>query len=43
MKTPLERITAVMKYYYKQGVNKESVNKIYKKLLYEKFRQPTEN
>jgi hypothetical protein len=38
MKTPLERITAVMKYYYKQ-----SVNKIYKKLLYEKFRQPTEN
>lgn len=37
-KTPLERITVVMKYYYKQGANKESVNKIYKKILKEKYK-----
>lgn len=37
-KTPLEKITAVMKYYYRRGANKESVNKIYKNILKEKYK-----
>ena len=31
--TPLQRIKRVMNFYYKRGCNKESVNKIYKKIL----------
>ena len=35
-KTPLERITKVMEYYYKMGMNKESVNSVYYKIIYNK-------
>lgn len=35
--TPLQRIKIVMNYYYKKGVNKESVNKIYKQILKLKY------
>ena len=31
--TPLQRIRRVINFYYKRGVNKESVNELYKKIL----------
>lgn len=31
--TPKQRILIVMNYYYKKGVNRESVNKVYKNIL----------
>lgn len=31
--TPLQRIIRVINFYYKRGVNKESVNELYKKIL----------
>ena len=31
--TPLQRIKRVINFYYKRGVNKESVNELYKKIL----------
>ena len=31
--TSLQRIKRVINFYYKRGCNKESVNKIYKKIL----------
>lgn len=33
MKSPLERITVVMNFYTSRGCNKESVNKVYRKIL----------
>ncbi len=39
--SPLQRIKRVIDFYYKRGCNKESVNKIYYKILetkYEKLR-----
>jgi hypothetical protein len=33
MKQPKERIAKVMKFYYQRGINKESVNKVYKNIL----------
>jgi hypothetical protein len=38
--TPLQRIQRVMNFYYKRGCNKESVNRMYYKILkprYEKI------
>lgn len=35
--SPLQRIIKVMNYYYRQGANKESVNKVYKNILNKKF------
>lgn len=34
----LQRIKRIIDFYYKRGCNKESVNKIYKKILNEKFK-----
>ena len=31
--TALQRIKRVINFYYKRGVNKESVNELYKKIL----------
>ncbi len=31
--TPLQRIKRVLDYYYKMGTNKESVNKVYHKII----------
>jgi hypothetical protein len=31
--SPLQRIKRVMDYYYKMGTNKESVNKVYLKII----------
>ena len=36
--TPLQRILRVMSFYYKRGCNKESVNRIYYKILKQKFK-----
>lgn len=33
----LQRIKRVINFYYKRGCNKESVNNVYKKILYSKF------
>jgi hypothetical protein len=33
MKTPLERIKIIMDYYASMGVNKEKINKIYRRIL----------
>lgn len=33
MKTKLQRILNVMKYYEKKGVNKEKINLIYRKII----------
>ena len=33
MKTELQRILNVMKYYEKKGVNKEKINLIYRKII----------
>jgi hypothetical protein len=38
MKELEKRITDVIKFYYKKGVNKESVNKVYFKILDLKFK-----
>lgn len=35
--SPLQRITIVMNYLYKRGSCKESVNKIYHKIIKQKF------
>jgi len=35
--TPLQRIKIVLEFYHSRGVNKESVNKVYRKLLIEEF------
>ena len=35
--TPLQRIKRVINFYYKRGVNKESVNELYKKILKNRF------
>jgi hypothetical protein len=35
--TPLQRITRIETFYYKRGCNKESVNKIKRKILAAKF------
>jgi hypothetical protein len=35
--TPLQRIQRVINFYYKRGCNKESVNRIYYKILKQKF------
>lgn len=35
----LQRIQRVINFYYKRGCNKESVNKIYFKILKEKFKK----
>ena len=36
--TPLQRIVRVMEYLYRRGGNKESVNKIYIKLIRQKLK-----
>jgi predicted Ser/Thr protein kinase len=36
--TPLQRIQRVINFYYKRGCNKESVNRIYYKILKDKFK-----
>ena len=36
--TPLTRIKKVMRFYYNRGVNSERVNKIYKKILSDKYK-----
>lgn len=33
MKTPLQRITAILEYYQQMGVNKEKINAIYRKII----------
>jgi len=33
MKTNLQRITAILEYYAKMGVNKERINTIYRKII----------
>lgn len=33
----LQRIQRVLNYYYKRGVNRESVNKVYHKIIFKKF------
>lgn len=35
--TPKQRILIVMNYYYRKGVNKESVNKVYRNILKLKY------
>jgi hypothetical protein len=35
--TPLQRIKRVINFYYKRGVNKESVNELYKKILKNRY------
>lgn len=35
--SPLQRIRRVMNFYYKRGCNKENVNRLYKKILKDKF------
>lgn len=34
----LQRIQRVLNYYYKRGVNRESVNKVYHKIINDKFK-----
>lgn len=36
--TPLQRINRILAFYYKRGTNKESVNKVYRNILKEKFK-----
>lgn len=33
MKTPIQRITTILDYYCKKGVNKEKINDIYRKII----------
>jgi hypothetical protein len=35
--TPLQRINKIIDFYYKRGVNKESVNRIKHKIIFAKF------
>jgi hypothetical protein len=36
--TNLQRIKRILQFNYKRGVNKESVNEVYRKVLSEKFK-----
>jgi hypothetical protein len=36
--TPLQRINRILAFYYKRGINKESVNKVYRNVLKIKFK-----
>jgi hypothetical protein len=36
--TPLQRINRILAFYYKRGTNKESVNKVHRKILAIKFK-----
>lgn len=36
-RTPLQRITRVMNYYYRMGANKESVNNVYRNIISKLF------
>jgi hypothetical protein len=36
--TPLQRINRILAFYYKRGTNKESINKVYRKILAIKFK-----
>lgn len=36
--TPLQRINRILAFYYKRGINKESVNKVHRKILAIKFK-----
>jgi hypothetical protein len=36
--SPYQRMKRVIDFYYKRGCNKESVNRIYKQVLKEKFK-----
>jgi len=36
--TPLQRINRIIAFYYKRGTNKESVNKVHRKILAIKFK-----
>ena len=35
--SPLQRVKRIIDFYYKRGCNKESVNKIYHKILEKKY------
>jgi hypothetical protein len=35
----LQRIQRIMNFYYKRGCNKESVNKLYYKIIKDKFKR----
>jgi len=35
--SPLQRILIVMNYYYRHGVNRESVNTVYRNILKQKY------
>ena len=35
--TPLQRIKRVMNFYYNRGINKESVNELYRKIFNNKI------
>ena len=37
--TPLQRINRILAFYYKRGVNKESVNTVYRKIIRYKLEQ----
>lgn len=37
--TPLQRINRILAFYYKRGINKESVNKVYRNILKAKLEQ----
>jgi len=37
--TPLQRINRILAFYYKRGVNKESVNLVYRKIIRAKLQQ----
>jgi hypothetical protein len=41
--TPLQRINRILAFYYKRGTNKESVNKVHRKILAIKFKDYYEN
>lgn len=41
MKTKIERIEAVIKYYYDRGTNKEKINEIKRKLIKNEATLPT--
>lgn len=36
--SPLQRINRILAFYYKMGVNKESVNRVYRNILAIKFK-----
>lgn len=39
--TPLQRINRIIDFYYRRGVNKESVKKIKHKIIFAKFNKST--